>query len=248
MPRRNRTKSSTGIYHIIARGNNKNWIFKEEQDKGKLYSIIKEVKETHPFKLYAYCIMNNHYHLMVKEEDFLLNDFMKVINQRYAAYFNKNKDVIGHVFQDRYRSEAVEDNVYFLGLIRYIHLNPVKANIVEDPYQYKWCSYKEYFYETPLMVDSNFVKNNICYDRDNFRKNFISLHRGDDENIYIDTEETTEERKGIIAERIFNNFNGVNSESVKLLKEKTGMSYRDIAKFGNISIGKVQKYLANSQV
>lgn len=188
--------------------------------------------------------MNNHYHLMVKVENTPLTEFMKVINQRYASYYNKNRHIIGHVFQDRYRSEAVEDNVYFLGLLRYIHLNPVKANMVSDPYQYKWCSYKEYFYETPLMVDSTFVKNNICYDRENFRKNFISLHRGDDENIYLDTEESIEERKEVIAERVFENFNGINSKSLKILKDNTGMSYRDIAKFANISIGKVQKYLA----
>lgn len=243
MPRRNRIKSSTGIYHVMARGNNKNWIFKEEQDKGKLYSIVKDVKEAYPFKLFAYCIMNNHYHFIVKEEEIPLNDFMKVINQRYATYYNKNRDIIGHVFQDRYRSQVVEDNVYFLGLIRYIHLNPVKANMVQDPYQYKWCSYKEYFYETPLMVDSNFVKNNICYDRDNFRKNFISLHRGDDENIYLDIEESQEDRKKEITERIFANYEGVNEESVKFLKKKTAMSHRDIARYANISINMVQKYL-----
>lgn len=243
MPRRKRRESSTGIYHVMARGNNQNWIFKDEQDKGKLYSIIKEVKEDHPFKMYAYCIMNNHYHLMVKEEDHQLNDFIKVINQRYAAYYNKNRHIIGHVFQDRYKSEPVEDNVYFLGLLRYIHLNPVEAGIVQDPYQYKWCSYKEYFYETPLMVDSNFVKNNICYDRDNFRKNFISLHRGDDENIYLDIEETMENRKEKIAERIFTNFGGVNEKSVKTLKKMTSMSYREMARYGKISLNKVMKLL-----
>ncbi|SHI82387.1 REP element-mobilizing transposase RayT [Dethiosulfatibacter aminovorans DSM 17477] len=243
MPRRKRRESSTGIYHVMARGNNQKWIFKDEQDKGKLYSIIKEVKEEHPFKMYAYCIMNNHYHLMVKEEEHQLNDFIKVINQRYAAYYNKNRHIIGHVFQDRYKSQPVEDNVYFLGLLRYIHLNPVEAGIVQDPYQYKWCSYKEYFYETPLLVDSNFVKNNICYDRDNFRKNFIALHRGDDENIYLDIEESVDNRKEKIAERIFTNFEGVNEKSVKSLKEMTSMSYREIARYGKISLNKVMKLL-----
>jgi REP element-mobilizing transposase RayT len=243
MPRMKREKSATGIYHVMLRGNNKNWIFELEQDKGKLYNILKEVKDESPFKLYAYCIMNNHCHLLVKEENVPINEFMKMINQKYAVYYNRNRNKVGHVFQDRFRSEPVEDDSYFLGLIRYIHLNPLEAKLVEDPYQYKWCSYKEYFYETPLMIDSEFVKTNICPERENFRKNFINLHRGDDENLYLDTDETREARKKKIAERVFKNNGGVNEKSVKKLKDSTGMTFRDIAQVANISINMVNKYL-----
>jgi REP element-mobilizing transposase RayT len=243
MPRGKRVKSSTGIYHIMVRGNNKEWVFQDEQDKGKLYNLIKEVKDKFPFKIYAYCIMNSHYHLLAKEEEIPLNEIMKLINQRYASYYNKNRNKIGHVFQDRYKSEPVEDNVYFLGLIRYIHLNPVEAMIVQDPYQYKWCSYKEYFYETPLMVDSEYVKKNICPEKDNFRKNFINLHRGDDENIYLDTEESLEKRKKQIVRRIIKNFNGINEKSIKMLKNNVGMTHREIADILEISINKVHKLL-----
>jgi len=243
MPRGKRIVSSTGIYHIMARGNNKEWIFHQEHDKGKLYNIIKEVKDQYPFTIFAYCIMNSHFHLLAKEESVSLHQIIKLINQRYAAYYNKNRHKIGHVFQDRYRSEPVEDDVYFLGLIRYIHMNPVEAGITQDPYQYKWCSYKEYFYETPLMVDSDYVKTNICPDRSQFRKNFINLHRGDDENLYLDTEESQERRKQKIVENVMKNFGVVNQASVRKLKESTGMTHREIAKQLGVSLNQVQKLL-----
>jgi REP element-mobilizing transposase RayT len=237
--------SSTGIYHIMGRGNNKEWIFEREEDKSMFYHVLKETKEQYPFQLYAYCIMQNHYHLVVKTDT--LEGSMKRLNQHYAMYYNSSRNRVGHVFQDRFKSVSVEDNAYFLGVIRYVHLNPVAAGLVQDPYQYKWCSYKEYFYETPLMVDSGYVKENVCPEREFFKRNFIQLHRGDDDRIYLDTKEEVKERKAQIANRVFQEQGGVNVDSVNLLRDRTGLTFREIAKFGNISINQVNNYLQKGQ-
>jgi DNA-binding CsgD family transcriptional regulator len=93
------------------------------------------------------------------------------------------------------------------------------------------------------MVDSEYVKKNICPEKDNFRKNFINLHRGDDENIYLDTEESLEKRKKQIVRRIIKNFNGINEKSIKMLKNNVGMTHREIADILEISINKVHKLL-----
>jgi putative transposase len=127
VPRYPRQYSKTGIYHIMLRGNERKDIFIDEEDKGKFIKIIFKKKADEAFKLYAYCLMDNHLHLVIKEQKETISQIIKKIATSYAYYFNHKYKRVGHLFQDRYKSETIEDEAYLLSVIRYVHNNPEKA-------------------------------------------------------------------------------------------------------------------------
>jgi REP element-mobilizing transposase RayT len=143
MPRYPRQYSKTGMYHVMLRGNERKDIFIDEEDKEKFIKIVFQKKTGEAFKLYAYCIMNNHLHLVIKEQKEPIPRIIKKIATSYAYYFNHKYKRVGHIFQDRYKSETIEDEPYLLSVIRYIHNNPEKAGIAKKE-EYKWSSYKNY--------------------------------------------------------------------------------------------------------
>ena len=143
MPRYPRQYSKTGIYHIMLRGNERKDIFIDEEDKEKFIKIVFKKKADKAFKLYAYCIMDNHLHLVIKEQKETISQIIKKIAISYAYYFNNKYRRVGHLFQDRYKSETIEDEAYLLSAIRYVHNNPEKANITKKE-KYKWSSYSNY--------------------------------------------------------------------------------------------------------
>lgn len=145
MPRKPRDKSETGIYHIIARGINQQDIFHEENDFEKYRQAIEKIGLDSGITILGYCLMNNHVHLLVKESESVLSVFMKRIGVTYAHWYNCKYERSGHLFQDRFKSEAVLDDAYLLTVIRYIHNNPVKAAIVKDPVKYRWSSCADYY-------------------------------------------------------------------------------------------------------
>lgn len=157
MTRYKRELSKTGIYHVMTRGNNKSKIFLDNRDMEKYLQILLDKKQDKNYYLFAYCIMPNHSHLIIKEEE-QLSTIMKKINISYAQYFNKKYDKVGHVFQDRYRSEPIEDDRYLLTAVRYVHNNPIKAKIVADCKDYPWSSYNYYIGKCDdNLVDTDFV-------------------------------------------------------------------------------------------
>ncbi len=127
MPRSIRNKSESGIYHIMLRGINRQDIFEDEKDIQKLLETIKKYKEISQFEIYAYCIMSNHVHLLIKELGESISDVVKRISSSYVFWYNKRYERCGHLFQERFKSEAVENYEYFLTVLRYIHQNPMKA-------------------------------------------------------------------------------------------------------------------------
>ena len=140
MSRMDRLEISGGIYHVIARGNNKEVIFHENIDKGYFIKLIKECSLSKGFEVFAYVLMNNHYHIVLKILDKELQEVMHWINNKYSKFFNIKYERVGHVFQGRYKSIPVQDERYLLNLIRYVHQNPVRAGIVENVGAYKWSS------------------------------------------------------------------------------------------------------------
>ena len=145
LPRIAREKSRSGIYHVMLRGINKQNIFEEAEDYKKMMDLLRQRKEASGITLYGYCLMSNHIHLLLREEKEPLNIEMKRIGSKYAIWFNTKYQRIGHLFQDRFKSEAVEDEPYFLTVLRYIHYNPVKAGLVKAPEDYPYSSYGCYF-------------------------------------------------------------------------------------------------------
>ena len=144
MPRYARTQSKSGVYHIMLRGNERKDIFYDDEDRVRFLGTLNKMKEDGNYHIYAYCLMSNHVHLLMREGKDSTQRSMKRICVSYVYYFNNKYQRIGHLFQDRFRSEAVEEESYVLAAARYIHNNPVKAGILEKAEDFKWSSYKEY--------------------------------------------------------------------------------------------------------
>jgi len=144
MPRKARKKSNTGIYHLVLRGINKQRIFEDEQDYCKFLETIKTNRDKSGYTLFAYCLMSNHVHLLIKEVTESLGNSFRRIGASFVYWYNWKYSRRGHLFQDRYKSEPVETDSYFLTVLRYIHQNPTKARIVKEIEHYPWSSYQEY--------------------------------------------------------------------------------------------------------
>ena len=153
MPRQERTKSGTGIYHVMLRGINRQDIFEDDEDYLQMTVCLQGLTERYDENgvaaeplctIYSYCLMSNHIHLLVREQKEDISSVMKRLGVAYAYYFNKKYQRNGHLFQDRFRSEPVNTMEYFVTLLRYIHQNPLKAGLVSSPGDYSWSSWHEY--------------------------------------------------------------------------------------------------------
>ena len=144
MARKPRIHFRGALYHVISRGNQKQDIFLDDRDMKTFLSYLAEYKLRYPFHLYAYCLMKNHFHLLVGIEETPLSKIMQSLLFRYTRYFNKRYGKVGHLFQGRYKAILCDKDVYLLELIRYIHLNPVRAKWVSNPEKYLWTSHLGY--------------------------------------------------------------------------------------------------------
>ena len=131
MPRQRRQKSSTDVYHVISRGNNKQHMLADDSDKRYYIGIMKKKAVKYSVEIYAYCVMSNHIHMIVKCDLKILSAYMKELNFDYAIYHNVKNGKCGHVFQGRFYSSCIETEAYLISCIRYIHNNPVRAYIVQ---------------------------------------------------------------------------------------------------------------------
>ncbi|MFA5857826.1 MAG: transposase [Elusimicrobiota bacterium] len=127
--RKNRVELNGGMFHVINRGNNRKQIFLVNDDYKKFTEILFDTKKFYGFKLYAYVLMPNHFHLLVQTSEFPTSVFMQSMLTRYAKYFNERHHRVGHMFQGRYQSVMIDPEKYMLPLIRYIHLNPHRAGL-----------------------------------------------------------------------------------------------------------------------
>lgn len=154
MPRSPRLRSSNGIYHIMLRGINKQTIFENDEDKLRLLETIMRYKDISKFKVYCYCLMDNHIHLLLEETDETISKAIQRISASYVFWYNNKYERCGHLFQERFKSENVETARYFLTVLRYIHQNPVKAGLAANVFECRWTSIDEYF-QNPVLVDIN---------------------------------------------------------------------------------------------
>lgn len=144
MPRQVRIKGEYSVYHIIQRGNKRKNLFLSDADRLKFIDTLQKTREKYNFAVYAYCLMSNHVHLLIDDNGNDVSAIIKSINISYAQYFNRIYRRCGHLFQDRFRSELINDDGYLLEVSRYIHNNPVKAGIVREPSDYPWSSFNIY--------------------------------------------------------------------------------------------------------
>ncbi len=131
-------------YHITARGNEQKDIFKSRRDREKFLSYLESSVTRYGAEIHAYCLMNNHYHLLMETPDGNLPEIMRHINGAYTNYHNTKCKRAGHLFQGRYKAVLIEADEYLMQLSRYIHLNPVRAGMTAKPEDHPWSSYLDY--------------------------------------------------------------------------------------------------------
>ena len=138
MSRAARVQSITGIYHVMLRGADRRILFSDDEDCRGFLLSLQHAKAAGGCKLYAYCLMGNHVHLLMKEEQEPLGNVIKRLSVSYVYHYNEKYDLLGHLFQDRFRSEPVNTIGYFMDVLRYICQNPVKAGLCRVPRDYRW--------------------------------------------------------------------------------------------------------------
>ena len=239
MPRLPRKYNDIGIYHIMVRGNAKQDIFIDDQDKRKFVKTILQKRNEGLFKIYAFCIMNNHAHLVVKELKESISKFMKRITTSYAFYFNAKYERIGHVFQDRFRSEIIKNDSYLLSVIRYVHNNPEKANISykED---YTWSSYREYIsFVNSNLPETGEVLDIFSQDRKKSIEIFKNFSDQPEKGKFLDTSLNNGDSKRDLFQYIekFLKDNNINKKDLKVKKyiNQRNNLIKNIAKDFNFS-------------
>ena len=158
MPRQARTKSASNIYHVILRGVNRQAIFDCDADKKHFMTLLKECKEVSGFRLHAFCLMTNHVHMLIEAGVEPLEIVFRRIGSSYVKWYNQKYERTGHLFQDRYRSENVETEQYFMTVLRYILQNPMKAGMESSLGQYKWTSYRAYEKGIGSITDTEYAE------------------------------------------------------------------------------------------
>lgn len=138
-----RRQSEADIYHVLARGTGRQLIFEDDADRREFLSIMEDSLVRTDAELYAWCLMGNHFHLLIHAPLGRISECMRLLCGGYARSFNEKYGRVGHLFQERFKSEPVEDDGYLLTVVRYIHLNPSEAAIA-DFNEYAWSSYGEY--------------------------------------------------------------------------------------------------------
>lgn len=140
MPRQPRLILDNVCYHIITRGNQQQTVFLDEKDRHKYMWILLKYKQQYKSKIYGWCLMNNHVHILIESDK--LAKFMHGVNLSYTQYFKYKYKITGHLWQDRYKSFVIMKDEYLISCISYIEFNPIRANLVISPAYYMWSSYQ----------------------------------------------------------------------------------------------------------
>lgn len=188
MPRLARKESKSYYHHIMVQGINKEYIFRNEVYINKYLFLMREKLKESNVNILAYCIMNNHSHLlMYSEKSDYISRYMQRVNTAYSHFYNKNNKRVGYVFRDRYLSQDIFTTNQLYHCMRYIHNNPVKANMVKEMWDYKYSSYKEYLGRKHIITEESLKM--IFGSTDNYIQLFNSIHTKCTDENFIDTKE-----------------------------------------------------------
>ena len=206
------------FYHIVNRGNAQGKIFLNNRDREKFLDYLRNSVVRFSLIVHAYCLMDNHYHLIVETPEANISRALQWLNVSYAVYFNKKRNRIGHLFQGRFKALIVHADEYLQILSRYIHLNPMRAKLVKQPENYRWSSYNAYIgnVETPEWLETSYVLNT-------FQKTKIqAMHLYKKFCEDVDPESLKNPSKGAVQGFILGN-----DHFVKSIQEKLIFSYMD---------------------
>ena len=159
MARPLRIEYSGAFYHVMHRGNAGSNIFKSKRDRERLLEYFGTAAERYEIKIHTYCLMPNHYHLLIETPHPNLSQAIKWINVSYVGYFNRKRRRSGHLFQGRFKAIVVDADEYLKHLSRYIHLNPVRAGIVDQCKDYQWSSYPVFggYVKAPELLETHWL-------------------------------------------------------------------------------------------
>lgn len=197
MARKARMRSESRVYHILLRGAEKQDIFIDNEDKTRILQILKDKKQDKAFFIYAYCILSNHIHLVIREGTDDISRILKRTAASYASYLNKKYSRSGHVFQDRFKSETVNSKQCLLALIRFIHQNPEKAGAAPMK-EYLWSSWREFMGqavqsgENASLTDCRDIFEMISNNRCSALQEFVKYSRMESAEEFLDITEEKE--------------------------------------------------------
>lgn len=207
MARVARSRYPPGYYHIMNRGIAREKIFSSAADKNHYKKLAKSIFTEYPIEILAWCIMDNHFHYVLKGEPTDFSHALRRLNQSYAMTYNRRRERVGHVFQNRFKGEYIDSDDYLFAAVRYVHMNPVKAKIVSHAGDFAWSSYGEYFPDSGLKGSGSCYKKELASltqreDRQNFLEffnnsldDFRVFHQGKDSYMFLDLEEDYKERR-----------------------------------------------------
>lgn len=253
MPRKARKNMNSEYFHVIVQGMNREKIFKKELYIRKYLKEIKlKSEECDNIKILAYCMMNNHAHFLIFTKEIKdLSKFMQKVNNSYSNFYNKVNNRVGFVFRDRYYTQEILDQRQLYTCLRYIHNNPVKANITRYAEEYRYSSYKEFLYGARIINKEAFKL--LFGNNENYRDLFLSIHSIEDDKevkIIDIKDEPFDEfiKKFQIQHNIkiceTKNNRGILEKFVKESREKTEVKIEELAKVVGVSkslIGRIAK-------
>lgn len=188
MNRKARSSYENGFFHVMVQGINKKYIFERSIDKEEYLSLLLRHKEKFKIMLLAYCIMDNHAHLLIYTDEINeMSKYMRVVNSMFAKDYNRATGRVGYVFRDRFNSQYIDNKEYLLKCLRYIHMNPVKANMVASPEEYKYSTHSDYLKKNGIVNDK--VIDKIFGDKNNYLEMFMNISSEEIEVMDIDREQ-----------------------------------------------------------
>jgi len=224
MARKPRIEYEGAFYHVITRGNQRQKVFKDRYDFLKYIEILSSYKRRYNYYLYCYVLMSNHIHLLIETREIPLSKILQGVNQSYTMYFNRRYKTVGHLFQGRYKAILCDRDEYLLTLVKYIHLNPVRAKVVKIPDEYEWSSHHNYAKQNSKgdLIDTDQVLRMFSEDKAAARK-LYKAYMGDGltikkEDIYRTIDQRILGREEFI-DKVIDKYEG------ELVKEKREREY-----------------------
>ncbi|MDD3023782.1 MAG: transposase [Syntrophomonadaceae bacterium] len=256
MVRQARLRCESGVYHVVLRGINRGDIFFDDDDSLRFLETLAQKKRNQEYWLYGYCLMNNHVHLLMKENKDTVSRTMSRIGTSYAKWYNQKYSRSGHVFQGRYGSECVEDDKYLLTVARYIHNNPVKAGLVRELEAYRWSSIHAYTggRDYPKgLTETEFILSIFNRNRIEAIQAFREFMKQENEDICLDEEIKRKKTDGEVKAEIedlmdgepIGKLQGMEKEKrnaiLRTIKSSEGVTLRQIARVTGLNAMNVQR-------
>lgn len=245
MSRMARQYLETSFFHVMVQGINKEYIFKNERYINRYLQLIRKNINNEILEIIAYCIMNNHAHLLIQTDNINeLSKFMQTVNSIYAKYYNYiENDRVGYVFRDRYKSEPILNKRQLIQCIKYIHQNPVKAKMVQNEKEYKYSSYQLYLQKIKSNIKKSiFTKEDlelICNTEVSYEEEFFDIEN-DIEKIIDNAISEFIKQEDIKVFEIFQK-DDILKKLIRFLKVRKNIKYTQIMKKLDITKGTMER-------